>query len=302
MKLLISCLTVFSLFLTSSIQALGQDKTEIAPVKFLERVAIQGKNEYTYYILSQKVTTSYRIEGPGKLYVNFRVGLTGDSFKSKASAIKIVQSEYMVKTYKLPELFADSLKAKNSFINGFPTKIQKFEIDVPPGKHTYRIYSTNEDPNVYVRSFYQEYPKPVWEDLIPINQPSKKEVRYVKSKKVLEYYTLTKKEEYKFSIKDTSQIRLIIRPSFDNKMLEDTKINISLINKTTGEEQSYKFSSKRANDIEFVNDLKNIPGKLVTFYVALHKPKNGEDIYDVRVLSGVKSAVIRMSYNKKLKK
>lgn len=288
---------VFSLlFIAHSVH--GQQKAEISPFKFSERTIMKGEDEYSYYRLSLKSPTTYRIEGPGKLYINSRVGLSGKVYKSKASGIKIIQSQSLVKTFGIPALHPDTLK---SIGDDLPTRLHRMEIEVPPGKHLYRIYGTDADQNVYVRSFFKAYPKPLWADLVPLNKPLKKQVQFSKSKTVQEYYELTRNDVYQFMLDDTSQLRIIVRPSFDNKMLDDTKISISITNKNTGQEQVYKFSSMRASDVEFTNDSKSIPGKSATFYVNFPKPNGKLNTYDVRLLKGAKSVVIRVSINKKFK-
>lgn len=296
MKMLVYYLIAFNLLLISD-SVFGQDKAEIGPFKFLEKKIIKGKDEYSYYTLSQKAPTTYRIEGPGKFFINSRVELTGKDSKSEVSGIKIVQSQSLIKTFGIPELLLDDTKSNE---NDFPSKMHRIEIDVPPGEYSYRIFSADAKQRVYVRGLYEAYPKPMWKDLVPVNKPEKREVRFGKSKKVQEYYEVKKKDGYQFFIHDTTQIRIVIRPAFDNKMLDDTKISVNLINKNTGKEQIYKFSSARANDVEFTNDSRNIPGKSAMFYVNLPKPKGKNDIYDIQFLSGAKSVVMRVSINKKL--
>ncbi|HEX8039771.1 MAG TPA: hypothetical protein VF490_11500 [Chryseosolibacter sp.] len=277
----------------------GQDKNEITPFRFSEKKVIQGEEGYSYYALSDKSATTYRIEGPGKLYINSRVAMTERTSKSKASAMKIVQSEELVKTYRIPELPVDSLK---SIEKNFSSKLHRVAIDVPPGSHSYRIYSTDPAQRVYVRGFYKAYAKPVWAELSPATKLQKKEVRFVTSKTTQPYYELTKKDGFRFEISDTSQLRIIVRPSFSDIMLDDAKITLSIM-RNNGQEHVYKFSSRRANDVEFVNDSASIPGKSSTFYVELPKPTPGrKDTYDVRLVRGAKSVVVRISTNKKLKK
>lgn len=276
-----------------------QDKTEITPFRFSEKKVIQGEERYSYYTLSDKSATTYRIEGPGKLYINSRVAMPASTSKSKPSAMKIVQSEELIKTYRIPELPVDSLK---SIEKDFSSKLHRVTIDVPPGSHSYRIYSTDPAQRVYVRGFYKAYAKPVWAELTPATKLQKKEVRFVKSKKIQPYYELTKKEGFRFTVGDTSQLRIIVRPSFSDMMLDDAKITLSIM-RNDGQEHVYKFSSRRANDVEFINDSGSIPGKSSTFYVELPKPAPGrKDTYDVRLLRGAKSVVVRISTNKKLKK
>jgi hypothetical protein len=290
-----SCLTVCN-FLIICFSVFGQEKAEVAPGKFFEKKSIRGAGEYAYFTLSGKAVTSYRLEGPGKFYVNCRIALRNIDSKSKSVSIKVVQSESLIRTYEIPELYADAGKSAE---DDFPSKVHRIEIDVPPGKHFYRLYSTDEKQDIYVRGLYTAYPKPVWKDLTPLNNPEKKQIQFAKPEKVQEYYEIKKKDWFQFAVSDSVQVRIIIRPSFDNKMLDDTKISVSLVNKNTGHEQVYRFSSARAKDVVFANDDKSIPGKSAVFYASLPKPKGKSDGYELRFLGGAKAVVVRVSINKR---
>lgn len=290
-----SCLTVCNLLIIC-FSVFGQEKAEVAPRRFFEKKLIKGAGEYAYYTLSGKAATSYRLEGPGKFYVNCRIALRNIDSKSKPAGFKVVQSESLIKSYVIPELFADEGKSTE---NDFPSKVHRIEIDVPPGEHFYRLYSTDDKQDIYVRGLYKAFPKPVWKDLAPLNKPEKKQIRFVKPDKTQEYYEIKKKDWIQFAVNDSAQVRIIIRPSFDNKMLDDTKISVSLVNKNTGHEQVYRFSSARAKDVEFMNDEKSIPGKAAVFYASLPKPKGRSDGYELRFLGGAKAVVVRVSINKR---
>lgn len=290
-----SCLTACSLFMIC-FSVLGQKKAEVAPGRIFERKIIRGAGEYVYYTLSGTTATSYRLEGPGKFYINCRIALGGIASRSKATRIKVVQSESLIRTFEIPELLPDEGKATE---NDFPSKMHRVQIDVPPGRHFYKLYTTEEKQNICVRGLYTAYPKPVWKDLAPLNKPEKRKVRFVKPDKVQDYYEVKRKDWFQFSVNDSAQIRIIIRPSFDNRMLDDTKISVSLVNKNTGHEQPYRFSSARAKDVEFMNDEKSIPGKAAVFYAGLPRPKGRSDVYELRFLSGAKAVMVRVSINKK---
>ena len=291
----VSCLIACSLLMVC-FSVFGQKKTEVAPGRFVEKMVIRGAGEYAYFKLSGTTATTYRLEGPGKFYVNCRIALSNIASRSTITRIKVVQSESVIRTFELPELLPDEEKSTEG---DFPSKMYRIQIDVPPGRHLYRLYSIDAVQDICVRGLYTAYPKPVWRDLAPLNKTEKRKVRFVKPDKVQEYYEVKKKDWFQFAVHDSAQIRIIVRPSFDNKMLDDTKISVSLVNKNTGQEQVYKFSSARAKDVEFANDDKSIPGKAAVFYASLPKPKGRNDGYELRFLSGAKAVMVRVSINKK---
>ncbi len=151
-----------------------------------------------------------------------------------------------------------------------------------------------------MRAFYEAHPKPVWEDIKPTLKLSKKEVRFVKSGVIRSYYEITRKNSFDFSVSDTSRIRVIVRPVFTYKMLEETILKIKLQNLTTGQSKVYKINSKKSNKIEFVSDKKLIPGTSKTFYLNLPKPAGKSDTYSITILNGAKAVIIRLSNDKKL--
>jgi len=281
-----------------SFEAIAQKKTEIIPIKSVAKVILTGKNDYKYFALSEKSKTEYKVSGPGQLTLNVRVRIEGNEFNSVPFVVKYVRSGRFVKTIKIPELLSSNIKMKNKNLQGNPSRLHRIRITVPPGLHTFRFYKYKTDQKVYVRAFYEEYPKPKWEDISPANQPEKKDIRFVKSGSVKSYYRIGKQNRFSFNIKDSSLIRVVVRPEFSYQMIEETTLKLKLNNITTGKSKIYKLNSKKSNKIEFVSDNKMTPGTAGIFYIYIPKPLNGEDNYSFTVIGGAKAAVIRISKDK----
>ncbi len=280
---------------------LAQKKVEIAPKKSIGKVVLAGKKDYVYYALSDKSRTEYQVTGPGQLFLNFRVRIEEeDAFKSQPFRVKYIRNGNNVKTVDIPELMTSNLKFKSKSLAGHPSRPYKLVINVPPGKQTYRFYKQKTDQKSHMRAFYAAHPKPVWEDIKPTLKLDKKELRFVKSGVVRSYYEITKKAGFDFTVSDTSRIRVIVRPVFTYKMLEETILKIKLQNLTSGESKIYKINSDKSDKVEFVSDEKLIPGTSKTFYLNLPKPSGKADAYSVTLVSGSKAAIIRLSNDKKL--
>ncbi|MDF1548636.1 MAG: hypothetical protein P1P88_12495 [Bacteroidales bacterium] len=290
-------LIILSLLLIT-FEAIAQKKVEIFPDKSVATVILSGKKDYKYYALSEKSKTEYKVLGPGLLTLNFRVRIEGSAFKSEPFVVKYIRSKSHVETIKIPELLSSDIKLKNKNLQGDPSRLQQQIIKVPPGQHTFRIYKYKTDQKAYVRAFYNEFPKPKWEDLYPQEKLDKKDVRFVKSGLIKSYFRMSKQESFSFNVKDSSLIRVVVRPEFSYNMLEETMLRIKLTNLTNGELKIYKVNSKKSNKIEFVSDSKMTPGTSSIFYIYLKKPLNGEDKYSLRIISGAKAAVIRISKDK----
>ncbi len=275
-------------------------KVEISPKKSIAKVVLSGKSDYTYYALSENSKTEYQVTGPGQLHLNFRVRMDGEAFKSQPLKVKYVRSDNYVKSVDVPELLVSNLKFKSSSLEGHPSKSYQLVVNVPPGKHTYRFYKQATEQNAHMRAFYEAHPKPDWQDIKPTLMLDKKDVRFVKSGKTKSYYEITKQSGYDFSVSDTSRIRVIVRPEFSYKMLEETILKVKLQNLTTGQSKIYKITAHKSNKVEFVSDEKLTPGTSKIFYLNLPKPASGNDAYSISILSGAKAAVIRLSNDKNL--
>lgn len=293
MKVLITTLILFS-----SLLSFGQKKKQIKPIKSVAKVTLVGKREYAYNALSEKQQTTFEVTGPGVLYVNNRIRLENGEFKSTECIVKCLRSDDRVQIERVPSLMAGNLKLKNKKLSGSPTKKHVFEIEVPPGKHKYKFYKHKTDQKVYIRTFYKQYPSPVWKSVSSESNVEERKIRYTKSGKTQTYALLNKgSDAFDFSIKDKSQLRIVVRPQFNNKMLDNVQLKIGVLNEKTGKEQIYKMNSSRSRQTEFVNDKAHKPGSAKIIYVKLDKPVLDSDRYKIRLVSGPKAAVIRVTEN-----
>ncbi len=295
------CILICSLIL-SSLTGFSQKKKELTPRKSIGKVTLKGKKEYTYYALSEKARTEYRVKGPGKLYLNFRVRLENDNFNSAPFKVKYTESSNNVRILEIPGLLSSNLKFTSKSLAGNPTKVHREVIHLPPGEHKLRFYKYRTDQKVHMRAFYQKDPAPKWRDLQPEQAIEKKEVRFVKSGKSQLYYRISKKTDFDFTLRDTARLRIIVRPEFTYRMLNETLLKIKVENLTTGKSATYKINSFRSSSLEFVQDKKHTPGRSRIFYLNLPKPENKADRYVVRLVSGAKGAVMRLSIDENLRK
>ena len=190
---------ILAFLLPISHMGLSQKKVEISPRKSVAKVVLAGKNDYTYFALSENSKTEYSVTGPGKMTLNFRVRIEGDEFRSEPFRVKYIRSEKHVATLEVPELLTGNLKFKSNDLQGNPTRLHKVDIAVPPGKQTYKFYKYKTDQKTSMRAFYEAYPKPVWVDLIPTWNLDKKEVLFIKSGTTRSYYRITKKSSFDFN-------------------------------------------------------------------------------------------------------
>lgn len=276
--------------------AVGAQKKEvIEPSKYVAKVVLQGKNTYTYYALSEKSRTSFKVDGPGLLEINVRVRAEEGKFKSEPFKIRHVRSDKFMEVEAIPELLAGNLKFKSKTLTGTPTKLHKIVIDVPPGKHTYSFYKERTDQKAHMRAFYKAFPKPKWKAVDPLNMVNSKTIKYIKSGTEREYHQVTKQQGLQFDINDHGSYKVTVRPEFTYSMLDETILKLKLTNLSSGDTKVYKLNSRRSNKLEFVGDLKNTPGTASSFYINLDKPMNPTEIYEFTVQGGAKAAIIKLS-------
>ena len=270
-------------------------KRSLAPKKSVAKVVLTGKTDYTYYGLSDKYKTEYKVTGPGILYLNYRVRLPKDDFKSKDFQVRYTRSDNYLSTQQIPELLAGNLAFKSKSLTGNPSRAHQEVIIVPPGTYTYKFYKHKTNQKVHMRAFYEQHEKPQWRDFQPEKTLSTNGVRFIKSGIEKDYFRITKNSGFYFSIDDTSRIRVIVRPEFTYRMLAETVLKVSVSNLTTGETSIYKVNSSKSSMVEFVNDKSKIPGTSSTLYLDLDRPTNGTDLYSIHIAGGAKAAVLRVS-------
>lgn len=271
----------------------GQTKKLLTPKKSVAKVVLTGKNDYTYYAMSQTDQTTYEVTGPGVLEVDTRVRLEGNVFESKAFSIKVYTGKSNLKNYSVPKLKAGNLKMKSAKLKGTPTKKHTFTIQVPPGKYRYRMYKGTSQ-KVYVKARYKKMPKPKWEALSPNKAVTQKTVHFNKSGKERTYYSLAKQSsKFEFTVKDSTDIKLIVRPEFDYKMLGTAQVKIKVRNQRTGKETIYKMNCGKSSATIFKNDKQHTPGKSKEVYLTLPASSKG-DTYEISLVNGAKRASIRV--------
>ncbi len=285
-------LSIISILLLTGI-SFGQTKKLLTPKKSVAKVVLTGKNDYTYYAMSQTDQTTYEVTGPGVLEFDTRVRLEGNVFESKAFSIKVYTGKSNLKSYSVPKLKAGNLKMKSAKLKGTPTKKHTFTIQVPPGKYRYRLYKGTSQ-KVYIKARYKKLPKPKWEALSPNKPVTEKTLKFTKSGNERTYYSLAKQStKFEFTVKDSTDIKLIVRPEFDYKMLGTAQVKIKVRNQRTGKETIYKMNCGKSSTTTFKNDKQHTPGKSKEVYFTL--PASGKgDTYEISLVSGAKRAAIRV--------
>src|SRR5436309_3503764 len=102
-------------------------------------VVINGE-EKEYYVLGKNSPLTVEVDGPGKLTVLDRLGLTDRNVSSQEYSIDVMEGKNTLKIHTTQTDRSDA-SFKNSIL--IPGKSRKFSIEVPEGSHTYNFLLEN---------------------------------------------------------------------------------------------------------------------------------------------------------------
>lgn len=240
-----------------------------------------------YYTLSKKKRTLVVTDGPGKLYVYARLKTN----KSNKMAIKYVRDQKLVKT-----LVRDSLKSISSALYTSKektdrlSKLQKFVLKIPAGKHEFEFFESNKysSTDVYFE-YIRELPKK-WKD---VSLPTEKTVQLksVKTQKPRDYYRVDNEKTISIEVMGPTQIRIMSRVEFEYHMHSNVQATL-MVYEGDKQVKAFKFSSKRSKKMEYVSDDDHIPGTLNKMYLEVPE---GKHTYKLKVDNGGKSVLTRFS-------
>jgi hypothetical protein len=269
-------------------------KKVLRPVSYKGKTIVEVKKRYLYYHFSQKEATVLEVEGPGELQLNVRAFVEAGSQGADAFFVKLVDNARKVDLHTIPALKKSDSKATTGNTAVRTSRAHKITISVPPGKHSYHVYLHKNKGEALLRAYYTAFSKPLWKEITPSQPLATYKLKYHKSGKEIMYHKISKNEGFGFSVKDSAYLRVIVRPVFDQKMLEDVNLKIKLLDHHTGEFVVYNMRTFKANNADLVGADKLTPGKAVTFYVPI--PQHDQmHRYELLVERGASQALIRVS-------
>jgi len=248
------------------------------------KVKILKESEKEYILLERGKPLSFEIEGPAFLRVYTRLvypeGTGGTAVYKLILEEDGKQEKIITKETELSD---------KAYLDGKKLgKWRSFLIEVPPGKHTYRLgIWKSPSPEVAVR--IKKTTPPVWKELPPL-RPFTLLTAYENEKKT-SYYLLKKSESLKFKLQGPRRVKLLVRLNFDDTMGEEAGFTV-VVREGESEIQRASFKSYRSELVNWKERKDLVPGKAETLYLEVPK---GEHTLEIELLGTLaRSAGVRL--------
>ncbi|HDM90043.1 MAG TPA: hypothetical protein ENG67_02410 [candidate division WOR-3 bacterium] len=237
------------------------------------KVKILKEIEKEYILLERGKPLSFEVEGPVFLRVYTRLVYPE---KAKGTAIYKLILEEDGKQEKI--ITKETEPSNKAFLDGKKLgKWRSFLIEVPPGRHTYRLgIWKSPSPEVAVR--IKRTSPPVWKELPPL-RPFTIITAYENEKKT-NYYLLKKGESLRFRLQGPGRVKLIVRLNFDETLGEEAGFTV-VVREGDKEIQRASFKSYRSEMVSWNERKDLVPGKAETLYLEVPK---GEHTIQVELL------------------
>ncbi|MEM7187132.1 MAG: hypothetical protein AAF466_10775 [Bacteroidota bacterium] len=290
-KLLRYILSLWMLLCTSAI-SFGQEKKDVIPNKFVALVYMSGNKDFVYYALSEKKKTEIEVNGPGTLTIYNRARLENNEKASKPYYLRYLMDGKLIQSKKIgPQSISRKYKYKSN-LTGSPSKAQKEEIRIPPGKHTLSFFKYKASHKAHVRFEFKESQPLSWAELPPDRPLQQVAIKYVPTGKRTEYYRVGSTNTYRFSVDGGAKLRVFLRADFTYNMHAQRTVRLDLI-RNGSVLRTYKMTCHKSRKSEYVSEKKMMLGTLEKIYVDIPAGLGGQ--YELRLRAANGSALIRAS-------
>ncbi len=248
------------------------------------KVKIRTEVEREYLLLEKDKPIIFKVDGPTYLRVYTRLvypkGAKGVAIYKLILEEDEQQERIITKKTELSD---------KAYLDGKRLgKWRSFLIEVPPGKHTYKLgIWKSPSPQIAIR--IRRTAPPVWKELSPLS--SAEVLTAYEAEKKTNYYLLETGKTIKFRVDGPKRIKVVVRLNFDDSMGEEGGFTIAV--KENGNDiERASFKTYRSDEVRWKNRKDVVPGKAQTFYFEIPK---GKHVIEVELLGTLaKSAGIRL--------
>jgi len=170
---------------------------------------------YTYYCLVDGQSMGFAVEGPAKIDIRNRAGLSNEDMRAEYQ-VQVWEDEYLVAAEKFRSKAVDA-DMKNSDL--LPAAYRNISFDIPAGVHNYRLWLVSENiDTVFIRLYKSELSD---DKLVESNMhllDFKRRVHLYSKKNQTPYYLLDKEEGAKLRVAGPTDIIIRCRANFSNSM------------------------------------------------------------------------------------
>lgn len=200
---LVTCIIIFLVLLISADKALPDRKTftPFGRPKTVKFDPGKGKS-YSYYCLVKEQSMGFAVEGPAKVDIRSRAGLSGQNVIAEYQ-IQVWEGEYLVE--------ADKFRSKNieaKFIGTelLPAAYRRTQFEVPLGIHNYRLWLVSDNiDTVFVRLYKSAFAE---------DEPVKVTMRPLEYNRIVHLYSKKNQTPY-FLIDKSNGVKLKVAGPVD---------------------------------------------------------------------------------------
>jgi hypothetical protein len=237
-----------------------------------------GEKRYRYFAVEKGTSFGFDAVGPTKIKIRTRAELKS-GIKDGEYEIQVWEGDNLIKGRKAKvKPSAVQLELNSDGIGVARTLV----INVPRGKHIYRLWTTSEKfDRIYAR-FYQEKKKPKKVEY-NIFKPYefKKQVTLSTSKGSVAYYLVDNTGGVTLSVVGPTRLRIFCRANFDQSMKGNAKFSLGLYEKDQ-EAANFAGVAKMAQNLSFKEAGDIVPSKLHTFTFDVPA---GRHLYEIKKIN-----------------
>jgi hypothetical protein len=247
-------------------------------IKFIEKpesvkITVIKKKEVDYLLLKREKPLTFEAEGP--VFLRIYTRLIFDREVRDTAYYKIILQEDEERERVITKKTVPSEVAKTDNLK--VGKWRTFLVEVPPGKHLYKLILWDSPfGNVGVR--VKETSPPQWIDLTPLNPDET--VTAVEEEKIITYYIKGGENPLNLRVEGPSKLKVLVRMNFTEEMGNEGNFTLSV--SLDGEEILRNPVRTYRSQTVFWRERKDlVPSKAEQFYIDVPK---GTHTVSVRVL------------------
>jgi hypothetical protein len=217
-----------------------------------------GVKQYKYFVVEKGVSFGFDATGPAKIKIQTRAEFKS-GIKELSYQIETWESNHLIKGRKVKATpSALSLNGQNIGL------ARSVIIDVPEGKHTYRLWITSDKTDKYYVRFYQSgLTAAAVPDYI---QPSqfRQQVTLLSGQNMLAYYLVDSNGGVTLSLAGPMQLQIFCRANFDHDMKGRAKYTLGMF-EDNREIAQFSGAASMATGAQFKELSELVPSTLNTY-------------------------------------
>jgi hypothetical protein len=286
-------IVIFLILLASAVKALSDRKTftPFGRPKTVKFDSGKGKT-YTYFGLIKGKSMGFAVEGPAKVDIRSRAGLTGQNVIAEYQ-IQVWEGEYLIRADKFRTKYVEAKFVDNNLV---PAAYRNTQFDVPLGVHNYRLWLVSDNIDTVFVRLYRSVPvegEPVKVTMRPLEYNRK--VHLYSKKNQTPYYLVDKQSGVKLKV--AGPVDLIVRARANFTQDIDGRIGYTIsVSEEQKEVETLSATTSKSLTMAYQDYTGVVPSRPTQFIV---KVPEGTHIYNFLLKkSAAETVSIRFSLPK----